>query len=61
MFKYPLVGLYVYLQPAPSPHFPARLRIIGISLLILEVGVQIGQYLTGEKVGDNLAGILGSG
>ena len=59
MFKYPLVGLYFYLQPSWPKRFPQHLRTVCIVILIFEVFVQIGQYLTGEPIGDNLAGTFG--
>lgn len=59
MFKYPLVGLYVYLNPHWSERFPERLRAWCIRILWLEVAIQARQYLNGEMPGDSLAGTLG--
>ncbi len=59
MFQYPLVGLYAYLQPQWPERFPQRLRLTCAAILGLQVIVQIGQYLTGEQPGDNLAGTFG--
>jgi len=59
LFKFPLVGLYVYLNPHWSERFPKRLRVWCIRMLWLEVAVQVWLYLNGEMPGDNLAGTLG--
>lgn len=59
MFRYPLVGIYAYLQSSWPEPFPQRLRVLSVALLSLEVIVQLGQYLTGEPPGDNLAGLFG--
>jgi hypothetical protein len=60
MFRYPIVGIYIYLQPSYPERFPQYLRVFCVAVLALEVIVQIGQYLTGELPGDNLAGTFGS-
>ncbi len=59
MFEFPLVGLYVYLQPHWPKRFPQRFRTFCMAVLGIEVVVQIGQYLTGQTIGDNLAGTFG--
>lgn len=59
MFQYPLVGLYAYLRPHRPERFPQLLRTACIAILSAEVMIQIGQYLTGEPPGDNLAGTFG--
>jgi hypothetical protein len=59
MFKYPLVGIYVYLQPSWPEQTPQRLRAICIAILTFEAIFQIGQYLMGFPPGDNLAGTFG--
>jgi hypothetical protein len=59
MFQYPLVGLYAYLQPHWPERFPRLVRTACVVILCAEVVVQIGQYLTGEPPGDNLAGTFG--
>lgn len=59
MFKYPMVGLFVYMQkewPVQLAGWFYRLSIVVLSFQVL---VQIGQYLTGEPTGDNLAGTFG--
>lgn len=59
MFQYPFLCLYIYLQDWMPKSFFNTLRTFCLSLLTLEVIVQIGQYLTGQKPGDNLAGTFG--
>jgi len=59
MFKYPVTALFVYLQrdwPIDLAEWFYRLSIL---VLLAEVIIQIGQYLTGEVTGDNLAGTFG--
>jgi hypothetical protein len=53
------VGLYVYLTPRIYKNFPALLLKFCVAAMTLQVLVQIGQYLTGEPIGDNLAGTFG--
>jgi hypothetical protein len=59
MFQFPLVGLYAYLQPRWPRRFPQLLLTICMSLLGIQLLIQVGQYLTGEPPGDNLAGFFG--
>lgn len=59
MFQFPLAGLFSYLQPVWPVNFSGKLINILIFLMGLEVVVQVGQYLTGEVPGDNLAGTFG--
>ena len=59
MFQYPLVGLYAYLQPHWPDRLPQRLCTFCTAILGMEVIVQIGQYLTSQTPGDNLAGTFG--
>ena len=59
MVQFPMVGLFAYLQPRWPDQFPQRMRRLCIGVLALELMVQIGQYLTGERPGDNLAGTFG--
>lgn len=59
MFQYPLVGLYAYLQPYWPERFPQCLRTSCTAILGMEIIVQIGQYLTGRRPGDDLAGMFG--
>ncbi len=60
MFKYPLAGIYVYLQFSWYQQIFVRLRKICVAILTFEVFFQIFQYLMGEPIGDNLAGTFGS-
>jgi hypothetical protein len=59
LFQWPLVGLYAYLERYWPQRFAQRLRTFCIAILGVELAVQIGQYLSGERPGDNLAGTLG--
>jgi len=59
MFQFPLVGLYVYLEPQWPSSFARRFRLACTAILILEVTIQVGQYLAGEPPGDNLSGTFG--
>ncbi|HRW11288.1 MAG TPA: hypothetical protein P5121_39585 [Caldilineaceae bacterium] len=58
-FQFPLLGVYAFLNPHWPEKFSEKLRWACIAILAFEVLVQIGQYLTGEPVGDNLAGTFG--
>ena len=59
MFQFPLVGVFAYLQPTWPDHFAEKILNVLIAVVGLQVLVQIGQYLTGEVPGDNLAGTFG--
>lgn len=59
MFQFPLVGIFAYLQPNWPDHFAERILNVLLAAVGLQVLVQIGQYLTGEIPGDNLAGTFG--
>lgn len=61
MFRYPLVGLYVYVRPESLDRFAPRQLTWCIRLLSLEVVVQLWQYASGEIPGDGVTGTLGSG
>lgn len=58
-FQFPLIAIYAYLNPHWPAQFPQRLRWFCVGVLLFEVIVQIGQYATGEPVGDSLAGSFG--
>ncbi len=58
-FQFPLIALYAYLNPHWPAKFPERLRWLCVAVLAFELIVQLGQYATGEPVGDNLAGTFG--
>ncbi|MEZ4734900.1 MAG: hypothetical protein R3E79_48015 [Caldilineaceae bacterium] len=59
LFKYPLVGLALYLQPWWPANFSTWLLRGCLALLAFEAVVQLGQYATGETPGDDLAGSFG--
>src|SRR6266566_5488595 len=59
MFRYPLLGVFVYLDVGQDQRTTDWLRLGSIWLLGFEVVIQILQYLTGERPGDSLAGSLG--
>jgi hypothetical protein len=59
MFQYPLVCLFSFLQPEWPKEFSAKFLKFIFLVLILEVIVQLVQYLLGEIPGDNLAGTFG--
>ena len=58
-FQYPLLAIFAYLNPHWPKQFPEKLRLLCFGILGLQVVVQIGQFATGEPVGDNLAGTFG--
>ena len=59
MFKYPLVGIFVYLQPQWPEKLGKRLGKFLIIILGLNLLFQIAQYLSGQPAGDDLAGTFG--
>jgi len=59
MFMYPMVGFFAYLQSAWPQRVAARVFLVLVALLGLEVVVQLGQYAAGQTPGDNLAGTFG--
>ena len=59
LFEFPLMGLYIYLSPTWSREFPDRLIRFLFWILGAEVVIQIVQFLTGEPIGDHLAGTFG--
>lgn len=59
LFQYPFVGLFAYLQPEWPKKFPIMLIYLLIMVLVIEVIVQVSQYLLGQPPGDNLAGLFG--
>lgn len=58
-FEFPLVGIYVYLSPKWPDKFPEWVIKGGVWILGFEVMVQVVQYLTGQPIGDHLAGTFG--
>jgi putative peptidoglycan lipid II flippase len=59
MFQFPLVGLFAYLQPFWPKSYNSWLIRACLGIMLLEVVVQIGQYLTGTPPGDQLGGTFG--
>lgn len=59
MFQFPLAAVFVYLQWDWPNSVARRLRLLCTAILAAQVIIQIGQYLTGEPPGDNLAGTFG--
>ncbi len=58
-FRYLIVGLFAYVQPYWPKHFSRRLIHFCMLLLGIEVVIQLGQYVSGEIPGDDLAGSFG--
>ena len=59
LFQFPLVYLFIYLQPNIPEQFPIYVRRYGLILLGVEVIIQLLQYFAGEIPGDQLAGLFG--
>ena len=59
LFKYPMLGIYAYLRLRWPDDFAHKLMQVCFGLVVFEVLFQIGQYLLGEPIGDNLAGTFG--
>ena len=59
MFQFPFVGLFAYLQPEWPHNFPKKLLSVLSAIMLIEVLIQLAQYLSGESLGDNLAGFFG--
>ncbi len=59
LFKYPLTGIFTYLQPAWPERTSEYFVKICMAALGMELLVQTGQYFNGEIPGDNLAGTFG--
>lgn len=58
-FRYPMVGLYVYLVPNWPKSVPNKLLQIGLAVLALQVLTQAALYATGIPPGDFLSGTFG--
>ena len=59
LFKYPMLGIYAYLRlswPDDSSQFLIK---VCLGLVVFEVIFQMGQFLSGQGIGDNLAGSFG--
>jgi hypothetical protein len=60
MYRYPMIGLFAYLQPVWPEKLAPRLIKSAVIVLAIEVGVQLWQYfIMGEIAGDNLSGTFG--
>jgi hypothetical protein len=59
LFKYPMLGIYAYLRLHWPDDFAKKLMQVCFGLVVLEAVFQVGQYLLGEPIGDNLAGTFG--
>jgi hypothetical protein len=59
LFQFPLVALFMYLQPNLSEKFPTYLRTYGLIILGIQVVVQVFQYAVGVRPGDDLSGLFG--
>jgi hypothetical protein len=58
-FKYPFIGLFVYLIERWPPHFARWAFRFCVWLLAFEVAVQLIQFASGVTPGDSLAGTFG--
>jgi len=59
MFRFPLVGLYVYLVPDWPKSVTAWIPKVMLYLLAFQVSVQVTFYLLGSRDYDSLAGTFG--
>lgn len=59
MFRFPMVGLYVYLLPGWGRNIARVLPTIALWFAVIQVVVQILNYATGIPVGDHLSGTFG--
>ena len=59
LLQFPLVGLFAYFQLNRPKLLENKIQKYLLSVLILQVAVQLLQYAGGEAVGDNLAGLFG--
>jgi hypothetical protein len=59
LFQFPLISLFIYLQPNLPKEFPAIVRNVGLIILGIEVIIQLLQYIAGQPPGDNLSGFFG--
>lgn len=59
LFQFPLICLFAYLQPSPPKQLATNIRKYALILLAVEVLSQLLQYTSGERPGDNLAGLFG--
>ena len=59
LFKYPMLGIYAYLRLRWPDDFSNKLINFCLGLIVFETIFQVGQYISGEGIGDNLAGTFG--
>jgi hypothetical protein len=59
LFQFPFVALFIYLQPVIPGHLPAYILKYGLMALLIEVIVQLVQYVSGVLPGDDIAGLFG--
>jgi hypothetical protein len=59
LFKYPLVGIYAFVRWRWPDDFSETVIKLCAGLVAFEAVFQVGQYLTGQEIGDNLAGTFG--
>lgn len=59
LFRYPMVWLYLYVQPYWPKNFPRLLLNFSVGVLAFEVLFQLGQFATGHIPNDDLAGTFG--
>lgn len=59
LFKYPMLGIYAYMRLRWPDDFAKKLTQVCFGLVVFQTIFQIGQYLLGEPIGDNLAGTFG--
>ncbi|MBI5953967.1 MAG: hypothetical protein HY865_20115 [Chloroflexi bacterium] len=59
LFQFPLVALFMYLQPNPPEKLPTYLRTYGLLILGIQVIIQLFQYAVGVRPGDDLSGLFG--
>lgn len=59
LLQFPLVSLFMYLQPNPPRHFPGYLRTYGLIVLGMQVIAQLLKYASGVRPGDDLSGLFG--
>ena len=58
LLQFPIFCLFAYLQPNLSATLASNLKKYALTLLAVEVMVQLIQYASGERPGDNLAGLF---
>lgn len=58
-FRYPLVGIYIYLVPDWPSSIPSKLPKIAVSILAIQVFFQLMQFAMGNPPGDFLSGTFG--